>query len=90
MIILLVHHIIGIRPQFDHLLVCPKLLPGIEQVKGSFPVRDVRLNIEIHRKSRQKGVLVQSNCEVIETSEEQVSLKYSQNRMDVSITLPDG
>jgi hypothetical protein len=89
MIILLVHHIIGIRPQFDHLLVCPKLLPGIGQIKASFPIKDSRLVVEIRRKPQQEAVQVRSNSEVLKMSENEVSLAYSQSQMDVSITIPD-
>jgi len=89
MIILQVHHITGIRPQFDHLLIRPKLLPGIRQIKASFPIRKTRLNLEIHRKSQQKVLLVRSNCEVLKTSEIDAEIAYSENQMNVFILIPD-
>jgi hypothetical protein len=88
MIILLVHHIIGIRPQFDHLLIRPKLLPDIKQVKASFQFRNTRLILEIHRKSQHKALLVRSNCEVLKTSENEVAIAYSDNQMNVFILVP--
>ncbi|UCE40833.1 MAG: hypothetical protein JSV17_15530 [Candidatus Aminicenantes bacterium] len=89
MIILLVHHIIGIRPQFDHLLICPKLLPGMKQIKASFPLRNSLLFIEIHRKLHQDAVHVRSNCKVLKMSKNEVSIAYSKNQMNALIMIPE-
>jgi hypothetical protein len=89
MIILLVHHVIGIRPQFGHILIRPKLLPGIRRIKASFPLRNTRLILEISRKAKQESLFIRSNCEVCETAENETAIAYSQKHMNVSIVVPD-
>ena len=88
MLILLVHHIIGVCPRFDHLRIQPKLLPGINRVQASFPLRNTRLDLEIERRVRKEPFVVSSNSAVLESSETEVAIAYSENKMQVQILMP--
>ncbi|MDH7513153.1 MAG: hypothetical protein QHH14_09425 [Clostridiales bacterium] len=88
MIILLVHHVIGIRPQVDHLLIRPRILPGIKHIKASFPLRAVRLVLEIESGSRQKSFHVRSNTKVLRVSKTEAALAYSGRDTHLSISTP--
>jgi hypothetical protein len=88
LIILLVHHIIGIHPDWNVLRIRPKLLPGIDKIQAIFPIRHSRLFLEIHRNSRHDILHVRSNCKVLEKSDKGVGLAYSDGEMNVSISIP--
>jgi hypothetical protein len=89
MIILLVHHILGIRPGYDHLLIYPKLLPGIKRVKASFPLRKTRLFLELNRSTRQENLYIKSNGPILRSSEAGAEIAYSGKTINVSMTIPD-
>jgi len=86
MIILLVHHIIGIRPQLDHLLIRPRLLPGIKQIKASLPLRNIRLALEIESGSHQRSFRVRSNCQALRVSNKDAALAYPEKDIHVRIS----
>lgn len=85
LILLLVHHVIGIRPQLDHLLIRPKLLPDLRKIKASFPFRNVRLTVEIMPESRKQVGLVQSNSQVLWSSDKEAAIGYSNKDIEVKI-----
>jgi hypothetical protein len=35
-----VHHVLGVRPGLDAIMVRPRLLPGVDRVDARLPVRD--------------------------------------------------
>ncbi len=87
-IILIVHHILGIRPQPDCLLIRPKLLPGIRKIKASFPLRNARLFVEIEADSRKDSLLVTSNSRVLRVSKTEAALAYSKRDILAKILIP--
>jgi hypothetical protein len=46
MVLLLVHHILGLRPEENGIRIRPRLLPGMGRVRASFPVRRGRIEID--------------------------------------------
>ena len=46
MVLLLVHHILGLRPEENGIRIRPRLLPGMGRVRASFPVRGGRIEID--------------------------------------------
>ncbi len=89
MIILLVHHIAGIRPDWGVLRIRPRLLPGIDKIQASFPMQHSRLFLEIHRNPQHRVLHIRSNCEVLEKSDMEVGVAYSDDAMNVIISIPD-
>lgn len=85
MLILLVQHIIGVCPQFDHLRIQPKLLPGMNRIQASFPLRNTRLDLWIERRAQKKPFVVSSNSAVLESSETEAAIAYSEDKMKVKI-----
>ena len=47
-ILLFVHHILGVRPQDDGIHVRPKLLSGLTHVEARLPIRDGWLDLDLH------------------------------------------
>jgi hypothetical protein len=47
-IMLLVHHVLGVRPGPDFVTVRPRLLSGVSTVKARLPIRNGWLQLEIH------------------------------------------
>jgi hypothetical protein len=89
MIILLVYHIIGVRPDLDVLRIRPRLLPGIDKIQASFPIRDSRLFLEIHRKPPHEPLFVRASSEVLKRSETEIDIAYSADEMHVFTTISD-
>lgn len=81
MLVLLVHHIIGIQPEADHLRIRPRLLPGIEEIKVLLPIRSGRLKLEIKRGQKEKQLGFHSNGTIIESSETEAILSYSEKEL---------
>ncbi len=77
MLILFVHHILGIRPEAKHIRLKPRLLPGIEKVNASFPLREGRLHLEIQKREGREPFVIHSNGTIIHSSEKDVCLSYS-------------
>ncbi|MCG8603382.1 hypothetical protein MJD09_00060 [bacterium] len=53
-LILLVHHVLGIRPSRNKLQIRPRMLSGVENVEASIRLRDFRLNLHL-QKVRNRG-----------------------------------
>lgn len=88
MLILLIHHIIGIQPEVDHLRIRPRLIPGIEKIKASFPLRDGKINIEIKSGRKKKSYGFRSDGEIIQSSEKEAYISYSKKDIWVEASLP--
>jgi hypothetical protein len=87
MLLLLVHHIIGVHPQVEHLRIRPKLLPGIDRVQASFPLRNTRLDLGIEKKAQQVPLHVDSNSQVLKISDKEAEIAYSEDKIEVKITV---
>ncbi|NIR51451.1 hypothetical protein GWO43_22995 [candidate division KSB1 bacterium] len=48
-LILFVHHILGIRPAWDKLLIRPRLLSGVEHGEASIRLRNIRVNLHLQK-----------------------------------------
>jgi len=60
LIIFFIHHLLGVRPKVDHLLIRPRLLPELKTIKSNLRWRSHRVDLEIHRaeKPGERGALV--------------------------------
>jgi hypothetical protein len=52
LIFLFVHHIAGVRPAGNALLIRPRLLPGLQKLRADIPVREGRLELSLRRARR--------------------------------------
>jgi len=88
MLILLVHHIIGIQPEAFHLRIRPKLLPGIKRIRALFPLRAGRINLEIKKASKGESPGFRSNGTVAESSDKEACIGYSKGDLRIEALLP--
>jgi hypothetical protein len=88
MIILLVHHLIGIRPEANELRIRPRLLPGIERIQCSFPLRGGRVNLEVKRAPDARSTAFRSNSAVKQSSEKEALISYSEKELWVEASVP--
>lgn len=59
-ICLFIHHLLGVRPKSDELVLRPRLLPGLDRAQASVPLRSHRLDLTVRRAGRdeQRGFRV--------------------------------
>lgn len=88
MLILLCHHVIGIRPEMNHLRIRPRLLPGIKRIRALFPFRNGRINLDIHRASKKEPRGFRTNGAIIQSSDEEALIFYSKKDLWVEVSLP--
>jgi hypothetical protein len=88
MLILLIHHIIGVQPQVDHLRIRPKLIPGIEKIQASFPLRNKKIDIEIKSGRKKRSFGFRSNGKIIQSSEKEAHISYLEKDLWVEASLP--
>jgi hypothetical protein len=88
MIILLVHHLIGIRPEANQLRVRPRLLPGIERIQCSFPLRGGRVNFEVKKVPDARLAAFRSNGAVKQSSEREALISYSEKELWIEASVP--
>ncbi len=66
MIMLVVHHIAGIRPGLNGVYFKPQLIPGLNSINGSFPYRGKEIKISISReKNLDKPVFISGGDRII-------------------------
>ncbi|UCC40259.1 MAG: hypothetical protein JSV96_02040 [Candidatus Aminicenantes bacterium] len=87
MLILLVHHIVGVQPGEKHLRIRPKLLPGIEEINAVLPFKDGRIKLEIKRRQKERQTVFRSNGKIIESSAKQAILAYSEKELWIEALL---
>jgi hypothetical protein len=88
MLILLIYHIIGIQPEVDQVRIRPKLVPGVEKITASFPLRERKINIEIKSGRKKKSYGFRSDGQIIQSSEKEVYISYPEKDIWVEASLP--
>lgn len=77
MLMLFVHHIVGLRPESDYFSIRPRLLPGIDNIEAVFRLRDFEINLTIKRASPGGSKEFRSNGKILKTSPGQIDIRYS-------------
>ena len=54
-VLLLVHHVLGVRPAVDGIHVRPRLLAGLQRVEARLPVRDGWLRLDLRADASTRG-----------------------------------
>ncbi len=88
MLILLVHHLIGIRPEAACLRIRPRLLPGIKRIQSSFRLRGGRINLEIKRVRDASLAGFRSNGTIKQSSEREARFSYPEKELWIEASLP--
>ena len=87
MLILLVHHVIGIQPEAAHLRIRPKLLPGIRKIKALFPLRKGRVILEVKKARKGESPGFRSNGAVTQSSDKEACIDYSKAELWIEAIL---
>lgn len=88
MIILLVHHVLGIRPEEEHIRFRPRLLPGLEKVKGSLPIRNFRLHLNLVSAAGRAFPTFKSDSVFIRSSGGEILIPYPQDDIIIRAEIP--
>lgn len=88
MILLLVHHMLGIRPEYEHIRFRPRLLPGLEKIKGSVRIRDVGLHLNIKRVAGKTEPVFKSDALFIRSAPEEILIPYSREDIILRVEIP--
>jgi hypothetical protein len=88
LLLLLVHHILGVRPFHQALCIRPNLFPTLNNVEARFPLREGWLQLRIQRKPGEGSARFRSNARILRSSSEEVLLDYSTPNIEVDIDLP--
>ena len=75
MIVLVVHHILGVRPDESGLLIRPRLLPGFRRVRAEWPFRGRRIVLDYRVSSRTGKIEARLDGRLLKSRE---GLKYTQ------------
>jgi hypothetical protein len=89
MIILLVNHIIGIRPSEFGLRIRPKIISRINRIQGCFPFQGQKLRIEIQKKPGISSLDFHTKGKILEKSEEDILIAFPQKDIEVHIDVPE-
>jgi len=76
MVLLLVHHVLGLRPEEDGIRVRPRLLPGMGRIEASFPVRRGRLELDLAEGDGSTRWSFTSDGDILRRSDREAMLKY--------------
>jgi hypothetical protein len=83
MIILVVHHILGVQPQENGVRIRPRLLAGLDTATASFPFRGKGLTLEVQRAPRRSRLGVRTNGHVLRSGPGEILLAYSARPLSV-------
>jgi hypothetical protein len=75
-VILFVHHILGVRPEEIGLRIRPRLLPGLKSAWATLPFQSGRFELEIGKGTRGAGPRFKSDTLILESGPEDVLLAY--------------
>jgi len=84
MVLLLVHHILGLRPEEEGIRLRPRLLPGMGPVEANFRVRNGRVEIAVQGGDAANRWSFSSNGEVLRETDREIVLKYPAGTVRVS------
>ncbi|MFB0566063.1 MAG: hypothetical protein ACETWK_10360 [Candidatus Aminicenantaceae bacterium] len=88
MLILLIRHFLGIQPDVNFIRIRPKLLPGLERIQASLPLRDERLELEIKRNTKNREYKFRTNGIIVKSLEKEANVSYSKGKLWIEASVP--
>lgn len=76
-LILLIDHIIGLRPEYDAIRIRPRLLPGLKEINGSFPIQGRRWTIHILADSDDRHLGFDAGSRFVESGRKEARVSYT-------------
>jgi hypothetical protein len=87
MIIFFVHHLLGVRPDVDRLLIRPRLLPELKSVKSRIRIHAHWLDLEIHRAGKASERSATVNGRAVSLQNGTLILPLPEGDLKIQITL---
>ncbi len=88
MLTLLIVHILGIQPEESGVRIRPRLLPGMERVVGSIPLRNAAFSFEFRTEAGRENADFRTSGEVIESNSDSILIAWSNENVDLEGLLP--
>ncbi len=76
MLVLQVHHLLGVQPREDGLRIRPRLLPGVKSATATFLLRGQRLTLRVTRGAGRERATIQTNGQVIAEAPGEITIAY--------------
>jgi hypothetical protein len=87
MVILFVHHILGVQPQEIGLCIRPRILPGLKRIQASFPFQKGRLELRIGKSKKGAPPKFRSDSYVIRSGPGEILIAYPGRDLRVEAVL---
>jgi hypothetical protein len=87
MIILIVHHILGVQPQEDGLRLRPRLLPGLDRGTARFPFRKGRLELSIKRMKKAAPTKFRSEGKILAAAPGEALFAYPARDLKIDVRI---
>lgn len=88
MLFLLVHHVLGVRPDETHVRLQPRLLDGLARVTASLPIRGRWLHLEVRAKAGARSAVCRADGRPVERTEGQWRIPPGSDDVTVEIEVP--
>jgi GH15 family glucan-1,4-alpha-glucosidase len=87
-VMLVVHHIFGLRPELDRLTIRPRLIEGLDQLKAKFTVRGGGIELAVYRTKEKPFAVVHGKKQSLEAGA--LSLPYGKAGKAVTVEMHVG
>lgn len=87
LVILFIHHILGVQPQEDSLRIRPRILPGLKHIYASFPIRGRTLELDLKKAAKGKAIGFLTNGKIVKSSPGEVYIAYGDQDLRVQADL---
>ncbi len=88
-IMLTVHHMIGIQPEENSIRIRPRLLPGLKKVTGSLPLRDIHIHFEYSVNPDCKTTVFRTNVQQLDSKTDEMLIRYPQEDVYIKALIPE-
>jgi hypothetical protein len=83
-VLLMVQHLLGFKPDLDGILIQPQLLPGLDIVKNRFTIRNAEVDIEVARGAAAEARV---NGSTVSMSDGAISIAYPAKGTSTSVRI---
>ncbi len=87
-IMLVVHHIIGVRPAEKGVLIQPRLLPEMDEIDARLRIKGHNFQLHVTRDRHADSIAIESDAEVIETSAGSVLIARPEGDISMDVRIP--
>jgi len=88
MLLLLVHHLLGIRPGLERLTIRPRPLPGLSRMSAEFPLRGRRMRIVVSAGRPLNAPLFKLDGRAVSQTGAALVLPYPDGDFEITVELP--